>query len=77
LIEIKRLRAQGPDDVETVRGEDHRLALVAELIEDSEALLLESVVADRDHLVGHDDVELPCTATENGTRAASPEDSSP
>ena len=45
------------DRAEVVADEDDRLALRAEPVERREALLLELLVADREHLVEQEDVE--------------------
>ena len=58
MLEQHRAVAEALDRVEVVADEDDRLSLLAEALERREALLLELLVADREHLVEQEDVEV-------------------
>src|SRR3954453_9584765 len=57
-LDQQRAVAVVRDRVEVVADEHHRLALGAEALERDHALLLEALVADREHLVEQEHVEV-------------------
>src|SRR5437764_429480 len=58
VAEQQRAVAELRDRAEVVADEDDRLAVAAEAVEGGEALLLEALVADSEHLVEQEDVEV-------------------